>query len=291
MGPLSWLRRRWRRAAVLGGVVILVSGGLVWENARFPANVEPLAGTPFELVVQSGVPVRDVDRIRAGLRAMDSYLRTEVGVGVDGPVQVRVSWSHGCRALLRPGSVGMGWVDGSDFMCINAAHPRWQPLVQGHAYFPAYLAAHEHVHNLQAQLGCFAGSEDHQWQWLFEGMATQLAYAALIDADLVTAEDAELAIWEYRGLQDDNGTLADYERSSDEAGDAYGLFHLGARGLFERVESPRVFADFCRATASGADWRGAFERSFGVTVPEHYAAVEQERSRLRAKRSDAETPG
>jgi hypothetical protein len=147
------------------------------------------------------------------------------------------------------------------------------------------------VHNLQAQLGCFAGSEDHQWQWLFEGMATQLAYAALIDADLVTAEDAELAIWEYRGLQDDNGTLADYERSSDEAGDAYGLFHLAARGLFERVESPRAFAEFCRVTASGADWRGAFERSFGVTVPEHYAAVERERSRLRAEQGDAAAPG
>ena len=280
---LSWLRRRRRTAAVVGAAAVLVSGVLVWENARFPASVEPMAGTPFELVVQSGVPVSEVERIRAGLRVMDSYLRAELGVGVDGPVQVRVSWSHGCRPFLRPGSVGTGWVDGPDFMCLNAAHPRWQRLVEGHASFPAYVAAHEHVHNLQAQLGCFAGSGDHQWQWLFEGMATQLAYAALVEAGLVTAEEAELAIWEYRGLQDDNGTLADYERSSEQAGDAYGLFHLGARGLFERVESPRAFADFCRATASGTDWRAAFERSFGVTVQEHYAKVEQERSRLRAE--------
>jgi hypothetical protein len=287
VGPLRRLRRRWRTLAVVGSVLVLLSGGLVAENARFPADVEPLAGTPFELVVQSGVPVSDVDGIRAGLRVMDGYLRDEVGVGVDGPVQVRVSWSHGCRALLRPGSVSTGWVDGPHFMCINAAHPRWKPLVEGHAYFPAYLAAHEHVHNLQAQLGCFAGSEHHEWQWLFEGMATQLAYAALVDADLVTAQDAELAIWEYRGLQDDNGTLADYERSSDEAGDAYGLFHLGARGLFERVESPRAFAEFCRATAAGTPWRDAFERSFGVTVAEHYDTVEQERSRLRVRQASA----
>jgi hypothetical protein len=271
---------------VVGGVLVLLPGAVVAENARFPATVEPLAGTPFELVVQSGVPVSDVDGIRAGLRAMDGYLRDEVGVGVDGPVQVRVSWTHGCRALLRPGSVSTGWVDGPHFMCLNAAHPRWKPLVEGHASFPAYLAAHEHVHNLQAQLGCFAGSEDHEWQWLFEGMAIQLAYAALVDADLVTAQEAELAVWEHRGLQED-GTLADYERASDAAGNAYGLFHLGARELFERVDSPRAFADFCRATAAGQAWRDAFARAFGVPVAEHYDRVEQERSRLRALKASA----
>lgn len=68
----------------------------------------------------------------------------------------------------------------------------------------------------------------------------------------MTAEESELAIWEYRGLQDDTGTLADYERSSEQAGDAYAL-----------------------------------QQSFGVTVPEHYATVEQGRSRLRAERADA----
>jgi hypothetical protein len=70
---------------------------------------------------------------------------------------------------------------------------------------PAYLAAHEHVHDLQAQLGCFAGSEHHEWQWLVEGMATQLACTALVEADLVTAQEAELAIWEYRGCRTTTG--------------------------------------------------------------------------------------
>ena len=74
----------------MGGVVVLGAAGLVWENARFPAEVEALAGTPFELEVQSGVPADEVDGIRDGLRAMDGYLRTDVGVGVDAPVQVRV---------------------------------------------------------------------------------------------------------------------------------------------------------------------------------------------------------
>jgi hypothetical protein len=57
--------------------------------------------------------------------------------------------------------------------------------------------------------------------------------------------------------------------------------------LFEHLESAGVFAASCRATASGTDWRTAFERSFGVTVEEHYARVEQERSRLRADHADA----
>lgn len=271
----------------MGGAVVVLAGAVFWQETRFPATVDRVGATPFELVVQPGVPSGDVDRIRSGLEAIDSYLRTEVGVGVDGPVEVRVSWSQGCRPFLGPDSVSTAWVDGPGFMCINAAHPRWQPLVERHASFPAYVAAHEHVHNLQAQLGCFASSEDHEWQWLFEGMANQLAYAALVDADVVTAEEAELAIWEHGGLQDDDRTLADYEQSSDRAGDAYGLFHLGARGLFERVASPRAFAEFCRATASGTPWHDAFAHSFGVTVPEHYANVERERERLRASRAGA----
>jgi len=286
----AWLRRRWRGLAASTVVVVVALVSLGWWFSRFPADGEPVAGTPFELAVQREVPAAEVDLVRTGLTAMDRYLRSEVGVSVDGPVQVRVSWSRGCRFYLGPQSVSTAWADGPDFICLNAAHRRWRSSVEGHAYFPAYVAAHEHVHNLQAQLGCYRDTGDHEWQWLFEGTAVQLAFAALVEVGIVSADEVELAVWEYRGLQVDNGTLRDYERSSDAAGDAYGLFHLGARVLAERAESPAAFADFCRATGRDVPWRKAFAEHFGITVAELYDTVEAERVRLRPEYDCAEPP-
>lgn len=262
-------------------LLVLASLG-IWFS-RFPAETESVAGPPLELEVQDGVPRAEVEQVRAGLTAMDAYLRDEVGSAVSRPVQVRVSWSHGCKLFLGPKSAPVAWVDGRDFMCLNAAHPTWRDAVHRHGYFPAYVAAHEHVHNLQAQLGCYRDGDDHEWQWLFEGMAIELAYRALIAADLVTATDAELAIREHQGLQDGNGTLEDYERSSDAAGDAYGLFHLGARLALDEAGSPSAFATFCRADAEGVPWREAFETAFGIAVPAFYERVEAERVDLRTR--------
>lgn len=58
------------------------------------------------------------------------------------------------------------------------------------------------------------------------GHGRALAFEALVDAGFVTVEEAELAIWEYRGLEEDVGKLADFERPSDAAGDMYGLYEL-----------------------------------------------------------------
>lgn len=261
-------------------MLLVVAGLAVWFS-RFPADTEPIAGTPLELEVQDGVPDAEVGQVRAGLEAMDTYLRDEAGEHVTRPVQVRVSWSHGCKPFHSPTSGPVGWVDGSDFICLNAAHPTWRRAVGEHAHFPAYVAAHEHVHNLQAQVGCFRDGDDHEWQWLFEGMATELAYRALVAADIATASDADAAIRQYKGLADDNGTLEDYERSSDAAGDAYGLFHLGARAALEEAGTPSAFVAFCRADARGVPWREAFETAFGISVPALYGRVEAERAELR----------
>jgi hypothetical protein len=258
----------------LVAVALGVSG---WWFSRFPARSETLGRPPFALEVQRGVPATEVVQIRAGLLAIDDYLRSAVGVGVQGPVQVRVSWSNGCRLFLGPQSVSTAWVDGDDFICLNAAHRRWRSTTEAHVYNPAYVAAHEHVHNLQAQLGCFREGGAHEWQWLFEGMASELAYRALVVAGLLTEADAALAVWEYRGLQDDNGTLADYEQSSDDAGNNYGLFHLGARAAAREAGTPKSFAHFCRTAGAGLPWRTAFHESFGIPVEDLYAAVEAER--------------
>lgn len=64
---------RRRRAILSVALVVAVAlSVLYWQLARFPAEVEPLAGTPFVLQVQRGVPADDLDQIRSGLRVMDA---------------------------------------------------------------------------------------------------------------------------------------------------------------------------------------------------------------------------
>lgn len=281
--------RRWRLLGILALVLALGGAAAAWSS-RFPAASERVAGTPFRLEVQDGVPAEHVEGIRTGLVAMDRYLREHVGAGVAGTVVVRVSWSDGCRIFLGPASLGTGWAEGEDFICINAAHPQFAQRTEGHGYFPSYVAAHEHVHNLQSQLGCARDEDDHEWQWLFEGMAVELAFRALVADGHVSPSEAELAVWEYRGLQTDNGTLADYERSSDAAGDAYGLFQLGAREALDNAGSPEAAADFCRAVAGGTPWRSAFATAFGLEVSELYRRVETEREVLRQEYAELMTP-
>ncbi|WNV74278.1 hypothetical protein [Geodermatophilus sp. DSM 44513] len=273
------LSRRLRAGLIATVVLLVVAGGVVAWLARFPADVQPLAGTPFRLEVQDGVPAGEVAQLRDGLRAIDGYLDAEVGVDVPGPVQVRVSWSQGCGFLLGPTSVATAWVDGADFICLNAAHPRWRQAVSEDRRYPAYVAAHEHVHNLQAHLGCFRDGEDHEWQWLFEGMAEHLAYAALIQAGLATQQDADDHISRFGGLPEAGDELGDYERSSAAAADAYGLFQLGARVLAE-TSGPAAFADFCRAVAGGQPWRESFADSFGMSVEDLYDEVAARRRTL-----------
>ena len=258
-------------------------GGLVWWTVRFPAEEEEFGEAPFVLRYQDGVPGAEVELVQAGLTGMEDYLRTDVGRGaVEGTVQVRLSWSQGCRPLLGPDSVSTAWADGSDFLCLNAAHPSWRWLVERDASYPAFVAAHEHVHNWQAELGCFVDSGEHEWQWLFEGMANELAYRALVKSGSVPPREAEEAIWAFGGLASDNGTLRDYEQESDGAGNAYGLFQLGAREAARSAGTPASFGEFCLAVAGGQPWREAFADSFELSTDELYERVETLRARERS---------
>lgn len=94
MGGLRWCRRRWRSLTATLVTLLLVLASLGIWFSRFPAETESVAGPPLELEVQDGVPRAEVEQVRAGLTAMDAYLRDEVGSAVSRPVQVRVSWSH-----------------------------------------------------------------------------------------------------------------------------------------------------------------------------------------------------
>jgi hypothetical protein len=260
--------------------VLLVAVVAGWALLRFDAPTRPVAGTPFRLRAQAGVPVQQAAGVEVGLRAHHDYMRGVLGSAIEQPVEVRMSWSRGCELGLGPASVSTAWAK-RGLLCLNAAHPRWKRQAARFAWFPAYVAAHEAVHAWQAEVGCHHSADEQRWQWLFEGMADELAFAALDKAGQVTDAQAVERIRLLGGLDVGVGSLGGYETPNPRTGAAYPLFHLGARVLARTAGSGHHgFAEFCRAEARGDDWRQAFAVAFGLTPEELYTRVEQERARL-----------
>lgn len=46
--------------------------------------------------------------------------------------------------------------------------------------------AHEHIHNLQGQLGCLPGPDDHEYAWWVEGSATYVGWHTLVEAGMTS---------------------------------------------------------------------------------------------------------
>lgn len=282
---MKGLRRGTRRhpLVAVGAVAVVAAFAVLagWQLTRFPAVASAVPGTPVTLYAQAGVPATQVDDVRRGVRAQAALLAA-AGVPLTDPVEVRVSWSQGCRPpWTGPTSLAAAWAE-AGFVCLNPAHPGWAAGTGRDDWFPAYVGAHELVHTWQAQLGCHRRPEDQQWWWLFEGMADQLAFTALEDAGIIDAGAAGRRIRALGGLDPGLGPLADHERPSAGSGAAYPLFHLAARVLAQGGASPAAIARFCRSAGSGAPWREAFATAFGVPVDEFYRRVEAERVRLAA---------
>lgn len=271
-------RRRVLIAVV--ALVVVAAGGVVWRLAAFPARHETLPGLPIDLRVQAGVSDAEVAEIRAGLRAADAYLRTVQGAAVAKRVEVRVARSRGCTFGASAAGPPTGWAD-ADRLCLNTRAGAWRDQFALDPALIAQLVAHEHVHNVQAQIGCSAGPDGHEWLWLFEGMATHLAFRAMV-ADgrrPETAAGEQMRRWGV--ASPDLQSLRAYERGGAGAGDpAYALFHLGTRYLDDLAPRPDAMMDFCRRTAAGVAWRDAFAAAFGLSVDTFYARFEADRPGL-----------
>ena len=272
-------RRRTVLVAV-ATVVILIAAVVVSRLAAFPARHETMPGLPFDLAVQDGVSAAETAEVRAGLAAADGYLRSVQGAGVTDRVQVRVARSQGCTFGASPAGPPTGWAD-AGLLCLNTRAAAWQEQFRQDPALIAQLVAHEHVHNVQAQLGCFAEADEHEWLWLFEGMATHLAFRAMVADGRWPASAAGEQMRRWGVASPDLRPLRAYERGGAGDGDAaYALFHLATRHLDELAPRPDALLDFCRRTAGGAAWRDAFAAAFGLTTDDFYARFEAARPAL-----------
>ena len=270
--------KRWWTAAALA-IAIAVGALVMWSPwIRFQAHRIPLSGTPFVLLVQPGVADGEVAAIEDGLRAQDRYLRTVLGQGVTGRVEVRIARNRGCKFGDSPAGPPTAWADRGR-ICVNTKAPGWRTQYRQDTALAAQVVAHEHVHNRQAELGCLREPENQEYLWLVEGMAVHLGFAAMVAAGHWSDAEAAVQLRRWGVTSPGPQPLKAYEHRSD--GDAsYALFWLAVRDLTAKAARPDALFDFCRLTGSGTGWREAFTTVFGMPVDTFYAGFEQRRPQL-----------
>jgi hypothetical protein len=271
---------------MLACVVLLVAGTAFarWPGDRFPAGSQGVAGTPVELRVQDGVTARELRAIRDGVVLMDRYIERSLGRRVQGPVEARVARRDRCRhdesgerSLIGQARAG--------FLCVDTANIEWKVLVSTDRPTATAVSAHEYAHVLQAELGCLPEGESRDYRWIVEGMATDLAWRALVRAGRVTDTRVRRTISRDRPFDPGSRPLPVYEREGGRP-PQYALWHLAIRFLLRAAVDagaapaarPEVaLGEFCERVGAGRPWRAAFAESFGLRTAELYARFEASR--------------
>ncbi|HWI70910.1 MAG TPA: hypothetical protein VNT55_03075, partial [Baekduia sp.] len=243
---------RSRVLPVLVVVVVLAAAYVWWTEVRFPASTERVAGLPeVTLHVQDGVLESDLTAIRRGLLAQDAYLDAIGTGGVQHHVDVRVANGDGCHAFDTSGANGVGQTE-AGFICLDLRAPAWPYQRARNPLGLIDTPAHELVHARQAELGCLTDGDAQRWRWLFEGMAVDLSYRALVHAHIANNAVTSATIRRFGAFAPDVAPLQHYERA--HGGDhAYARWHLAVRDLLRRTgRTPADELRFC-ARAKTAD--------------------------------------
>ncbi|HEU4798186.1 MAG TPA: hypothetical protein VFT63_04610 [bacterium] len=241
----------------------------------FPARREPMAGTPYTLVIQPNVSSHSVELVKRGLEIADHYLGERLGRTITAPIDVRLSGFTPCTAVEPiPQLAATGSADARR-LCINTRSRVWRSATADRRWIPLAVVAHEHFHVLQGQIGCLPPRGRTELAWLTEGSAVYVGWRSVIEADEVSAERAEEL---FNRLLTSRGALPrlrTYERKI-EGDAAYTLAYNAFQMLIGRG-SLSSYMDFCARVGSGENWRAAFTQAFGLTVDQFYGAFESSR--------------
>lgn len=267
---------RLARWVLLGAVLALVlgSGGWLANNLVFGGRAQAVPGTPYTLLVQARVSERDVALVTEGLRLADDAFAELLGARVARPVTVRLARRTPCVAFARR-TTGTAVAD-ADEICVDTTKPTWRYAVREEPTLALSIVAHEHLHNLQGQLGCLPGPDEHTHLWLVEGTATYIGWQTVRRAGRVTEANITREMRAWGGFRPGLKPLNNYERTL--GGDPeYALAHRAVRRLVARTGTPASLVAFCEQVGAGRAWKTAFHSSFGVSVEAFYTAFEASR--------------
>lgn len=223
----------------------------------------PIPGTPYTLEIAPGVAQDDVELVSRGLRLADTYFRAAFGLTTTPPITVRLTKLVSCAFGDRSTGVAT-----ANRLCLYVGGRTWLFLKRQDSVNVLSSVAHEHVHNLQAQLGCLPDAAGRQYAWITEGSANYYSWAAVIHAGLITPQ---AALERQRAFAHSGETLRplwQYEKVM--GGNAAYFLSRNAVAQLDRQSGPRAFIAFC--TQAGANWQAAFQQAYGLSVPDFYAA-------------------
>jgi hypothetical protein len=286
--PSAYRRRKRRRRIALGTLALalpLILGGFAyWQDTRFPARSEPVAGTPVTLRVQDGVSADELRAIRVGLRDTGRFMQRALGRSVKRPVDARVARSDGCSAFQPVGDAIVGEAK-AGFICIDTASPAWRWLMLKDRAAAIQSAGHEYVHVLQGELGCLRSPLRERFRWLVEGMAEEVSWQALVAAHVTTARYVRREISGSGAFDPNLEPLRRYETDGGRDPE-YALWHLAVKrllavavrdGTAAASRPERALERFCGRIAVRIPWRIAFARSFGISTDRFYERFEAAR--------------
>lgn len=256
-------------------VLLIVAGIYLFQTYLFFGETRPIPNTPHRFLIQSGVTEADLVPVEQGITLANQYFLTHFGAALPNPIEVRMARSTRCAPSIPLGS-GSTAVADEEMMCIDTTGYVWTQILPHEPLVGISIIAHEHFHNLQGQLGCLPGPNDHEYAWWVEGSATFVGWHTLIDAGLVTEADVLETMHKWGGFDDDLELLASYERSI--RGDPeYALAYRAIADLVERSGEASLYT-FCQQIGQGTNWHSAFESAYGVSVEDFYAVFENQRN-------------
>jgi hypothetical protein len=216
-----------------------------------------------------------VTLVEAALTDADRYTDETLGRRVTSAVEVRLARRSPCVPFDPFGSTPTA-IAQSGSLCLNTDGPGWTDAREDPALAGSVIA-HEHYHLLQAELGCLPGPDDHTHAWLVEGAATWVGWQTEVAAGHVAQDQVLATMRDWGGWDEGLPALSDLEE--DIGGDA--AYALAYRAVDRLVSSagPRALVTFCESINTGDAWHAAFERAFGTTTDDFYAAFELTRPR------------
>ncbi|MEP7214932.1 MAG: hypothetical protein ABI782_01695 [Anaerolineaceae bacterium] len=166
-----------------------------------------------------------------------------------------------------------GWV-APKTVCVNIVTPLWTNRTFEQKFKGA---AHEYLHNIQETIGCNTGwvNPGHDTIWIGEGAAEFYAYWTLSESGYgplyKSLEELKKTLRGYNAL-----TLAQMESAPIATKPETFNVSLAAVAVDYLVSKSDLHAyiTYCELRSSGMQWKTAFEKAFGLTIPEFYEQFE-----------------
>lgn len=216
------------------------------------------------------VSITERDQIRKGMELSVKVL------GPAGPVLVRTNE----KSLLRRSREGLLGTAIPGEVVFYTTNKAWQTISEGERIATVF---HEYYHIVQYHLAGIEGVtyvfedrvEGIYPYWLVEGSAEYVSHRVAADNNLLSYEQSRNE--RIRAVRGERVPLSSIENDNKAGPDPYDIGFLATEYLVNNYGGQAALQKFWANHAVAANWKAAFQKSFGVSVDDFYQKFEQHR--------------